>query len=157
MNRTINVERAFLEPVNVTLNGRLTDDVARLFVQGQCHALALALKEILNWPIIGVYRRHEDTGPEHYCVYSPDTKHFADVYGLTRTVRGVRGRIVTERFIRSKRARMLEPNMEFARHFAPMIAAEVLKQESAVLEGNPIPDWTLCKWGMCIPALATET
>ena len=145
MTKTIKVERAFLEPVCVKLNGKLTDEVARLFVQGQCHALALALRELLGWPMVGAYRNHEDDGPGHYCVYSPDTRHFADVYGLRASVTGVRGEFVTERFIRSKRARMLRPNMEFARHFAPVIAAEIIKQESAVMLAEPIPEWKLCR------------
>ena len=60
----------------VRLDGNLTPEVRRLFTSGQCHALAVALNELLGWRIaVCIDMRGEET---HFVVVSPNGR-FADV------------------------------------------------------------------------------
>jgi hypothetical protein len=131
--------------VAVKLSGRMNERVAKLLRRGQCHALAVALHEVLGWPVVACYRRQNDRLPIHYCVRSPDTFQFADVQGLQGRRCEFTKHASAKYLLGRRHADWLKPNMELARHFAPLIAADILKQERAMLACSPVPEWTLCR------------
>lgn len=46
--------------------------VEDLFEWGYCHALALALHELTEWPIVGLWSAGRSGGLDHYVVQRPD-------------------------------------------------------------------------------------
>jgi len=114
----------------VRLDGNLTPEVRRLFTSGQCHALAVALNELLGWRIaVCIDMRGEET---HFVVVSPNGR-FADVNGLHDTVAGVRGEYCEPCYVLQcyRHFGFYKPNMVFARHFAPIVAESFTKDEEA--------------------------
>lgn len=104
----------------VLLGEEITPFIEHVFSNGQCHALALALHEILGWPICGCYRTEgADRSTNHVILLSPDGGT-ADIHGI-RCV-DYRTRPIKPETIRRNRMRdFLKPSMELARHYAPMV------------------------------------
>ena len=129
----------------------LTPRVAAMFDSGQCHALAIALHEILDWPIYGVsYRGGKPyRGYYHFVVLTPPIpphgiRLSADMQGircidwsLRRTNPAAISRLVR------KDGGWLPLAMNFARHYAPTVATALLDQVRNMKIGQPRPEWTL--------------
>jgi hypothetical protein len=125
---------------------RITPEVGWALSNGQCHALAIALNEILGWPIRGVYD-HE--GYHHFIVQTPPSRDTgglfdADIHGIRcldwktrRTSAQAIHRLV------KREEGWLVPAMDFARHHAPTVAAALQRQFNGWKVGQPRPKWTL--------------
>lgn len=60
----------------------ITRDLAWVWSHGQCHALAVALNEILGWPIVGCYSTGQgDLRTTHVSLQLPDYQ-LADIGGI---------------------------------------------------------------------------
>jgi hypothetical protein len=119
------------------LDSVIDEFVVHIFENGQCHAMALALHDILGWPIVGLY--DTSNGSRH-------TNHFAvSCNGYIGCVKGLRrdgesgSRKVNPATLRKSEIRgFLPPCHEFARHHAQRVATELLKQMD---DGIWNPDW----------------
>lgn len=141
-----NNRRAVMKPV--VLGGTTTPRIGRIFSAGQCHALAVALHEILGWEVMGTYDQFGGGSRHtyHYVVQCPDGRGDADIHGIRCLDHGLRKANVG--VILGGRARgFLPPAMPFARHYAKIIAPEIQKQWDALKLGKPKPRWTLCSEG----------
>lgn len=55
-------------------NGVIDEQARRVFVRGQCHALALAIRELTGWPLFGLVDRRDGNSqrsPGHVVVRTP--------------------------------------------------------------------------------------
>jgi hypothetical protein len=133
---------------DVVLGEVITPRIEHIFSKGQCHALAVALHEILGWEVMGAYdfwgggSRHT----YHYVIQCPDHRGDADIHGIRCLDHGLRKANVGA--ILGGRVRgFLPPAMSFARHYAKIIAPEIQKQWDALKAGKSKPRWTLCSEG----------
>jgi hypothetical protein len=113
---------------DVPLYPHLTPYIENIFTHGQCHALAVALHEILGWPIYGIF---DSWGPDkttyHYMLQCP-RGGFADVTGFHCFDCGYRK--TTKRTILAHRNKdFVKPAMEFARHYAPLVIEKLKKED----------------------------
>lgn len=79
------------EASRITINSDgVIDDRAKVaFTQGQCHALALAIREYTNWPLVALCKigleqgipRYERQEPTHILCRDPKGKYI-DIYGF---------------------------------------------------------------------------
>jgi hypothetical protein len=130
----------------VRLGKKITKIVVKMFKFGQCHALALALNEILGWPIYGCYHQFSDSRETvHYMVECPKWG-FADIHGIRCLDYGYR-KVNPDTIRKGRQRNHLKPHMVLARHYAPMIAAEIMKQYEAIAAGKEKPKWTICSEG----------
>lgn len=121
----------------IRLGNEITPDVKMLFSCGQCHALAAALHEILGWPILGcyhcgyddIYKGSPNYKYNYHFVLSAPTKRplTADIDGVRCVDYSLR-KASYKQIISGRLTKFLEPNMEFARHYAPIIARELKEQ-----------------------------
>ena len=124
----------------------ITPRIEYIFSNGQCHSLAAALHEILKWPIIGCYSWHGgDRSTSHFVLETPSGL-LADIHGI-RCIDYGRRRASYQTIVKGRVKWCLPPAMAFARHYAPMIAAEIEKQQEAISQHLPKPKWTLCSEG----------
>jgi hypothetical protein len=128
---------------------RITHKLEHIFSNGQCHALAAALHEILGWPILGCYHQFDnlDKRTNHFVVEVPNHPPCtADIHGIRCVDYGLRPASY-KRIVTGKLDNFLKPNMELARHFAPLIASEIQNQCRAMDCGRKKPRWTICSEG----------
>lgn len=128
----------------VVLGDVVTKQVEDIFSSGQCHALAVALHEILGWPIKGCYGSYGSKAKHthHFVVYSP-CKLTGDIFGL-RCIDFRLRNVKAETILKDRNPMFLHPSMEFARHYAKLIAPEMLKQSEARLRGEQKTEWPWC-------------
>lgn len=72
-----------LTETEINNKGMLNNDAKRVFVRGQCHSLALAIREITGWPLYGLVDREDgntSTSPSHVVVRTPNGAYI-DVNG----------------------------------------------------------------------------
>lgn len=112
---------------NIPLTDTITPLISHVFSNGQCHALALALHDILGWPIMGTY--HQFGGSRHtnhYVLLSPEG-FSSDIEGIRCIDWGLRK--VKIDTIRAGRIRYCLPMAnDLASHYAPMIAEALIEQ-----------------------------
>jgi hypothetical protein len=112
--------------ITVSLDGKLTPVIRWLFTNGQCHALAVALHELLGWRIVvAINGRGEET---HFFTVTPEGK-YADIHSLHDTISDARGVDCHPEYVLQCYGKygFCKPNMVFARHFAPLVATELSK------------------------------
>lgn len=125
----------------VRLDGNLTPDVIRLFHNGQCHALAIALHELLGGEIV---IRIDGRGEvDHFLLRLPDGRYL-DVMGLheTATDAFAPDMVVCDpdyALLRYRKLGLYKPNMVFARHFAPIIAEFVTRRTNDLFSSRKEP------------------
>lgn len=112
----------------VRLGKKVTGIVKEMFCYGQCHGLALALHELTEWPVFGIYRPRGALGryTRHVVVQTPHGP-YVDVEGFLDLEDGEAVRTIKDpvRILLSKRTGWLVPNMEFARHYAPIVLEKI--------------------------------
>lgn len=131
---------------SVELGDTITPLVEHIFSSGQCHALALALHEILGWPIMGCF--HGFGGSRytfHYVLLYPRGGN-VDIHGIRCVDYGMRP-VKPETILKGRCRAFLPPALGFARHYAPIIAKAILEQHEAICAGKPKPGWALCSEG----------
>lgn len=127
----------------VELGAAVTPKIEFIFSNGQCHALAAALHEVLGWAILGEYPcSGEDKFNHHFVLQSPSKAWCtADIHGI-RCLDSSKRKASYKAILQWRNRNFLRPNMDFARHYAPMIACELQKHEDALREGMRL-DWNL--------------
>lgn len=119
------------------LDGVVNEFVVHIFKSGQCHSLALALHDILGWPIMGMYSHYGgDRHTSHYMVRCP-SGCIGDVEGIRQTD-SARRWVNPDTLRRPHHRNFLPAAHDFARHHAPRIAQELLKQMEHRMFN---PDW----------------
>jgi hypothetical protein len=117
----------------------VTPDIAWIFAHGQCHALGAALHEILGWPIVGCYATGQgDLRTKHVALQLPNYG-LADITGICSGDETGRRPLKVETIVRGRMGGFLPPAMEFARHYAPVIADALLKQNVKYDQRPPWP------------------
>lgn len=128
-------------------------EIGDILCNGQCHALAIALHEILGWKIFGEYWwETDDRRTRHFVLQTPSKMNDAigreswwmvDLFGMRCLDCGYRP--TTPEAIRRETAKgkWLPLAMDFARHYAPLVATELRAQFDAWIVGDPRPEWTL--------------
>ena len=113
-----------------------------IFENGQCHAFALALHEVLGWPVVGCWLSDAPTrASSHIAVRCPG--------GLTADINALQAidynvRVIAARTVETGRLKgFLPPSLRLARHYAPQIAPTILRQHEAVSAGLSKPKWDL--------------
>jgi hypothetical protein len=64
--------------------GVVDEEARKVFLRGQCHALALAIHELTGWTIKGLggpYGGDSPDSPAHCVVYCPALKSYVDITG----------------------------------------------------------------------------
>lgn len=129
---------------SIALGDVITPQIERIFSRGQCHALAVALHEILGWEVMGAYYQFGGSRhTSHYVVQCPDGRGDADIHGIRCLDHGLR-KVNVSAILRGRVRGFLPPAMVFARHYAAIIAPEIQKQWDALKAGKSKPRWTLC-------------
>lgn len=130
---------------SIPLRAEITPKVEHIFGNGQCRGLALALHEILGWPIMGAYNSFsDDWRTKHYVLLTP-TRLTADINGIRCVDYSLRK--TSPRAVRQPKPGWLPISMELAEFYAPAIAAALRLQNDAIEKGLPKPRWTLCSEG----------
>ena len=122
-------EAGIVTTQTMTLGKTLTPEVEHILTHGQCHAFAVALHEILGWPIVGCYGAgscHRSTF--HFALRCP-SYGFADAHGMQSFDEYSFRHVKAETILLGRAKGFLKPSMTFARHYAPMIAAQLLRRE----------------------------
>lgn len=102
--------------------GRITAKAKKVFTQGQCHALALAVHELTGYQLVGLYSYYEDpeyNTPAHVVVRMPNGS-LLDIEGPGCESRWPNDAIevTKEDVLEFQNRDYLEPNLEAARPFA---------------------------------------
>lgn len=134
--------------IEYPLEDTISPLLAHIFSCGQCHALALALHEILGWKIIGIYPKDVKPRRATHVVVAPPSGRTADIYGIRTIDYFIDNRLlkISPETIRKERLPgYLPPAMDLARHYASLIAAEMVKQHETLAAGLWKPKWTFCE------------
>jgi hypothetical protein len=131
----------------IVLGNVVTPKIEHIFSFGQCHALAVALHEILGWEVMGSYNPYgDDRSTRHFVVKCPNHWGDADIHGIRCCDHGLR-KANPEVILGGRARKFFPPAMGLARHYAPIIAAGITEQWEALKEGKPKPRWTICSEG----------
>lgn len=132
----------------VILGDAITPQVEFIFGNGQCHALALALHDILSWQILGEWNGYDGhRGNRHFVLQSPSKPWCtADIHGI-RCLDCNKRKVSAVQLRRKVPEGFLQPCRELAEHFAPIVAAALREQEEAMAKGSAKPAWTICSEG----------
>ncbi len=122
----------------IKLGNKITPLIHDVFSNGQCHALAVALHEILGWPVMGTFGYGEQR-TSHFVILQPPMPGRS--YGLTGDINGLRCvdynmRKANVDVILGGRLPKgwLFPNMKFARHYAPIIVKSIIEKDKLMRE-----------------------
>jgi hypothetical protein len=112
--------------------GVIDANAKKVFTQGQCHALAIALNQLAGWPIKGVgYPYEEPESPSHCLNYSPKLKGYVDIEGLHKRVPQygrnwrVLNRNISQDTAKKYLAGYMKPNVRAAIPFAKTILRDL--------------------------------
>ena len=76
----------YLGPEHIEINNKgVIDSKARkAFMHGQCHSLALAIRQLTGWPMFGFVDWEDGdkpTSPGHIAVWVPELEDYVDIAG----------------------------------------------------------------------------
>lgn len=114
--------------VSLPLAERVTPLVAHIFSSGQCHALAVALHEIMGWPIVGCWSRYRGDHSSHHIALQHPKGFTADIHGI-RCIDWNHRKMSAAGILRRRNMAFFPPAMKLARHYAPEIADAIRKDE----------------------------
>ena len=140
-------DQSLAEVLYTDLGDVITPEIEHIFSFGQCHALAVALHELLGWEVMGTYSPWgDDRSTFHYVVQCPDKRGTADVHGIRCVDYSLR-KMDPQAMLKRKPRQFFPLAMGFARHYAKIIAPDIQKQWEALRAGKSKPRWTLCSEG----------
>lgn len=114
--------------VSLPLAKRITPLAKEVFSSGQCHALALALHDILGWPIKGTFSEyHRRTS--HYVVESPKRHLTGDIEGL-RCVDFYRRHASPDVIRKGTNKSLLPLAYDAAKHYAELLVKDIVEKDN---------------------------
>jgi len=114
--------------VSLPLTEKVTPLVAHIFSAGQCHALAVALHEIIGWPIVGCWGPYTSDRSTHHIALEHPKGWTADIHGI-RCIDWHHRKLSAKGILRRRNVTLFPPAMKLARHYAPEIAEAIRKDE----------------------------
>lgn len=72
------------EFIDINNKGVIDSKARKAFMHGQCHSLALAIRELTGWPLFGFVDRADGdrpSSPGHIAVWVPELEDYVDIGG----------------------------------------------------------------------------
>lgn len=82
--------------IRIRKNGVVNRNAKLAFASGQCHAFALAMHSLTNWPIYGIVGKDDtENSPAHIVVKNPKNGGYLDIkgYGAVTKWRKTHGKV----------------------------------------------------------------